>query len=122
MSHVAEWKRVEILENTQRGREELKRKIEAGTTDKRFGRTAKKINLRSVIDMKNKGMTWANISKSEETLIEFKRQVQNKYGKIHTVLGLEVEKALKSYLTAIEFQERLASPESQCKSTHIEVD
>ena len=62
LSHVAEWKRVEILENTQRGREELKRKIEAGTTDKRFGRTAKKINLRSVIDMKNKGMTWANIS------------------------------------------------------------
>ena len=43
-------------------REELKRKIEAGLTDKRFGRTAKKINLRSVIDMKNKGMTWANIS------------------------------------------------------------
>jgi DNA invertase Pin-like site-specific DNA recombinase len=62
LSHVAEWKRVEIRENTQRGREELKRKIEAGTTDKRFGRTAKKINLRSVIDMKNKGMTWANIS------------------------------------------------------------
>nr|CBH38631.1 conserved hypothetical protein [uncultured archaeon] len=62
LSHVAEWKRVEILENTQRGREELKRKIEAVTMDKRFGRTAKKINLRSVIDMKNKGMTWANIS------------------------------------------------------------
>ena len=122
LSHVAEWKKVEILENTQRGREELKRKIEAGTTDKRFGRTAKKINLRSVIDMKNKGMTWANISKSEETLIEFKRQVQNKYGKTHTVFGLEVEKTLKLYLTAIEFQERLASPESQCKSTHIEVD
>jgi hypothetical protein len=59
---------------------------------------------------------------SEDTLIEFKRHVQNKYGKIHTVLGLEVEKALKSYLAAIEFQERLASPESQCKSTHIEVD
>jgi 6-phosphogluconolactonase/glucosamine-6-phosphate isomerase/deaminase len=32
-------------------REELKRKIEAGLTDKRFGRTAKKINLRSVIDI-----------------------------------------------------------------------
>jgi hypothetical protein len=59
---------------------------------------------------------------SEDTLIKFKRHVQKKYGKIHTVLGLEVEKALKSYLTAIEFQERLASPESQCKSTHIEVD
>jgi|LGVE01.1.fsa_nt_gb DNA invertase Pin-like site-specific DNA recombinase len=62
LSHVAEWKRREILENTQRGREELKRQIEAGTTDKRFGRTAKKINIRSVIDMKNKGMTWATIS------------------------------------------------------------
>nr|QNO58059.1 hypothetical protein BLAHKPKO_00023 [Methanosarcinales archaeon ANME-1 ERB7] len=59
---------------------------------------------------------------SEDTLIEFKRHVQKKYGKIHTVLGLEVEKALKLYLTAIEFQERLASPESQCKSTQIEVD
>ena len=62
LSHVSEWKRREILENTQRGREELKRQIEAGTTDKRFGRTAKKINIRSVIDMKNKGMTWATIS------------------------------------------------------------
>jgi hypothetical protein len=58
---------------------------------------------------------------SEDTLIEFKRHVQNKYGKIHTVLGLEVEKALRSYLAAIEFQERLASPESQCKRTHLEV-
>jgi len=62
LSHVSEWKRREILENTQRGREELKRQIAAGTTDKRFGRTAKKINIRSVIDMKNKGMTWANIA------------------------------------------------------------
>ena len=62
--HVAEWKRVEILENTQRGREELKRKIEAGLTDKRFGRRANKINLRSVIDMKNQGMTCANLSDS----------------------------------------------------------
>lgn len=55
LSHVAEWKRREILENTQRGREELKRQIEAGTTDKRFGRTAKKINIRSVIEMKKQG-------------------------------------------------------------------
>jgi hypothetical protein len=49
---------------------------------------------------------------SEDTLIKFKRHVQKKYGKIHTVLGLEVEKALKSYLSEIEFQERLASPKS----------
>ncbi|RCV62678.1 hypothetical protein C5S53_17385 [Methanophagales archaeon] len=35
---------------------------------------------------------------SEETLIEFKRHVQNKYGKLHTVFGLEVEKALSEYL------------------------
>ena len=62
LSHVAEWKRLEILENTQRGREELKRKIEAGTTDKRFGRAAKKINITAVVDMKNRGMTWSNIS------------------------------------------------------------
>ena len=58
---------------------------------------------------------------SEDTLIEFKRHVQKKYGKLHTVLGLEVEKALKLYLFEIEFQERLAGPESECKGTHIEV-
>jgi DNA invertase Pin-like site-specific DNA recombinase len=28
----------------------------------RFGRNLNEMNLRSVIDMKNKGMTWANIS------------------------------------------------------------
>jgi len=43
-------------------------------------------------------MTWANISESEKTLIECKRHVQKKYGKLHTVFGLEVEKALTKYL------------------------
>ena len=61
LSHVAEWKRLEILENTQRGREELKLKIAAGETDKRFGRAAKVVNVKEVVQMKNKGATWEGI-------------------------------------------------------------
>ena len=34
----------------------------------------------------------------EEMWNEFKESVREKYGKLHTVLGLEVEKALKEYL------------------------
>ena len=34
------------MENTQRGREELKRKIAAGETDKRFGRATKEVNVK----------------------------------------------------------------------------
>lgn len=63
LSHVAEWKRLEILENTQRGREELKRKIERGETDKRFGRVTKEINIKEIVEMKNKGATWEGIRK-----------------------------------------------------------
>lgn len=63
LSHVAEWKRLEILENTQRGREELKRKIAAGETDKRFGRATKEINIKEIVEMKNRGATWDGIRK-----------------------------------------------------------
>jgi DNA invertase Pin-like site-specific DNA recombinase len=61
LSHVAEWKRLEIMENTQRGRAELKRKIAAGETDKRFGRAAKEVNVKEVVQMKNNGATWEGI-------------------------------------------------------------
>ena len=62
LSNIADWKRDEIRENTRRGREKLKSDIEAGRTDKRFGRKPKPLNIEEVIKKKNNGMTWKDIS------------------------------------------------------------
>lgn len=40
-----------------------------------------------------------------EVLKEFKKYVESKYGKLHTVMGQELEKAIISYLNTQESQE-----------------
>ena len=63
LSNIATWKREEIRENTRRGREKLKRDIEEGRTDKRFGRKPTPLNLKEVIDLKNSGASWKRVAK-----------------------------------------------------------
>ena len=64
LSHISEWKREEIRENTRRGREKLREDIEAGRTDKKFGRTQKPLNVEEVVKMKNNdNLSWSKISK-----------------------------------------------------------
>ena len=62
LSHISEWKREEIRNNTKRGRERLKRDIEAGRTEKRFGRKPKKLDIKEVVRKKNNGMSWKDVS------------------------------------------------------------
>lgn len=64
LSHISDWKRDEIRENTKRGRERLRRDIEEGRTDKRFGRKPKSLNIEDVIKMKNNDdLSWKKIAK-----------------------------------------------------------
>lgn len=62
LSNIADWKRDEIRENTRRGREKLKKDIEAGITDKRFGRKPRPLDIKEVIKKKNNGMSWKDVS------------------------------------------------------------
>jgi len=43
---------------------------------------------------------------NDEVLEEFKEYVKKKYGKKHTVLGLEVENALREYLKKRKREEK----------------
>ncbi|MDI6810868.1 MAG: hypothetical protein QMD80_04220 [archaeon] len=43
---------------------------------------------------------------NDEVLEEFKEYVKKKYGKKHTVLGLEVENALREYLKRRKREEK----------------
>ncbi len=43
---------------------------------------------------------------NDEVLEEFKEYVKRKYGKKHTVLGLEVENALREYLKRRKREEK----------------
>ncbi len=59
---------------------------------------------------------------NDSVLAEFKDCVKEKYGKKHTVMGLEVERALRFYLNELTFREDTHTQEEEVKTAEKKND
>jgi len=59
---------------------------------------------------------------NDAVLAEFKNCVKEKYGKMHTVMGLEVERALRFYLNELTFREDTHTQKEEVKTAEKKKD
>ena len=59
---------------------------------------------------------------NDSVLAEFKDCVREKYGKLHTVMGLEVERALRFYLNELTFREGTHTQKEEVKTAEKKND